>query len=205
MKKIKLLSILIFLSAFILSGFSQTTQGKIFVGGTSSFGLNAYSDKWKNDDDNGIDGKGFNATLNPIGGFFIIDNLVVGVNLQLGFNRYKEDNTDNIEKYSNTYFGPFGRYYFDLGKIKPYGHFGFGGGMRVYKYDPNGGSTSTYKYGVIYLQIGGGASFFINDNIALDLSLMYQRTRSKAKQNNDNNERDNTASFGLTGGVIALF
>jgi opacity protein-like surface antigen len=131
--------------------------------------------------------------------------LLVGLDLQLYIDRYKDDSSDDIYTYTQVVIGPFVRYYIGSGKIKPYGHFAIGGGSAIDKYDPDGGSTDTEKSGILAMQFGGGAAFFINDNVALDLGLLYQRYRTKPKEDNDVNYRDISQQFGLNVGVTALF
>ncbi|MDJ1473321.1 outer membrane beta-barrel protein [Xanthocytophaga flava] len=169
------------LSFFIISllsltdSLAQTQKGRFMVGtsaGEFKFG--------KNNTDLLLDVKG---------GYFLIDNLVVGVTPSFGYMSYNQS-----ESYPNSYskstqkgkqwgIGPFVRYYFSEHKLKPLVNASF----LYYKY-----SVKTTSEAYIYpgffqkgsheikseyklLQIGGGVSYFIDDRIAIEGLLNYGR------------------------------
>lgn len=140
MKKILLTFFVAFVVVFSTS--AQIEKGAILVGASSNAGFTSY------DEDAG-DFSMFNISLK--GGYFIMDNLVLGLNLGLV----------DIEDASETTFGVFGRYYFN-GKI--FGGLGYGST----KVD-NGSSDFTVSQ--IPLEVGYAA--FIGKAIAVEPSLNY--------------------------------
>lgn len=93
-----------------------------------------------------ISGQGkysYNLNLSPKAGFFLVDNLVVGAQL-LGYIRNTPLN-GNIN--SQILYGPFGRYYFHNLFLES--------GIGVNGKD-------------VYLGLGMGYAFFVNNNVAIE-------------------------------------
>ena len=147
----------IFLSvaAFVLisaGAFAQIEQGTILVGASSNLSFISQSF-------DGVDDKWNNFNLDVMGGYFVIENLAVGLNL--GF----DNTTFGDSKSTVTGFGLFGRYYVN-GKIF------IGAGFNSNKQkDDDGLSESEFSFTTIPLEVGYAA--FITDNIAIEPSLNY--------------------------------
>lgn len=131
--------------AVAVAASAQIQKGTILVGAKSdlSFSSTSYD---------GIDDKETQFDLSVGAGYFLIDNLALGLNL--GYSSYKFGDVDR----SVTSFGLFGRYYIQ-GKIFA------GAGFASIK--PEGGDSST----IIPLEVGYAA--FITDNIAIEPALNY--------------------------------
>ena len=124
---------------------AQIEQGTILAGASSAFGVNSYNPSGTGDNTTAVN-------LNLKGGYFVIENLAVGLNL--GYNHYSTGNA----KSSNSTFGIFGRYYF-MGKI-------FAGlGVNAVSSDPGDSSAE------IPIEVGYAA--FIGKNIAVEPSLNF--------------------------------
>lgn len=122
----------------VVSVHAQINKGAVLVGASSSLSFNSVSP------DNGDSYTVFD--LDVKGGYFIIDNLTLGLNL--GY--YK------LDDYSLTTFGVFGRYYF-MGKIF------VGTGFNIVT--PEGGDGQTT------IPFEAGYAAFLNDFIAVEPAL----------------------------------
>lgn len=160
------------------SSHAQTSKGQLMVGmssgvlgfGTNSLGGIRFTSAKFNDTD---DDKSFSFDLNPRIGYFFIENLAVGLNINT---LYQQEKSGEY-KYSGTLLsaGPYLRYYFPLGKILPFAEINsqFGFYNQVSKnpyYDDNKTTSDIIQYG------GGlGAAILFNDKVSLDLLLNYSR------------------------------
>ncbi len=152
MKKL-LLGMLLLVSAALSA---QTMSGNWMVGGDAGF--NSSTPKVEL---NGVSATGdavSTITIDPNIGYFIADNLAVGVNLS-----YKSVTKNG----SDLGVGPFVRYYFvNLGesaKLFAHARFDFG------SHSPDtGSSVSSTEWG-----IGVGLAWFLNKNVALEGKVEY--------------------------------
>jgi len=131
-------------------GFSQ---GDFFVEGT----IQLVSTK-----DNNSLYKKTQMAIRPVGGYFITDEIAVGVGFQYGKMREETANTI-VDKNSSFLFGVFGRYYFldNLGeRFQPFATLGvqFGSGKQ---------GLADSQYSRFVLNIGAGMHYFLSDNVAL--------------------------------------
>jgi hypothetical protein len=137
-KTIVTLVVMLFAAA---GAFAQIEKGTILVGASSN--LSFISEKPK-------DGDGVSTIdLNVKGGYFIIDNLALGLNI--GYNKFSEADD------ATTIFGLFGRYYIN-GKIF------VGAGF-------NSAKQGDLSITQIPLELGYAA--FITDNIAIEPAINY--------------------------------
>jgi outer membrane protein len=188
---------------FVFSVHGQTTRGTILIGGESNFDLSTMNSKWKSDDGSGTHGNIIRFGISPRIGFFIIDNLAVGVKLPIGF-QFQEDK--NNDKFSSTSLGisPFLKYYFGTSNIKPYLNGSIGFSNMTMKDDPDIGATNKTTVGVFSYELGGGFGVFLNDKVSLDIGIGYNYSSYKEKENNDNNYRDIYSGIGLGVGISIL-
>jgi hypothetical protein len=143
MKKIILTMSILML--FAAASYAQIQKGSVLVGASSNLGFSSIS--YDDGDDNF---KVFILDLKA--GYFVIDNLAVGLNF--GYSKYSFGDTDA----STTLFGLFGRYYVN-GKIF------VGAGYSSSKLEDSDASNS--------LPLEAGYEAFITDNIALEPSVSY--------------------------------
>jgi outer membrane protein len=203
MKPLKSICILV-VTFFVTTTFAQTSKGKFLLSGSSSFSITTTADKWKSDNGDGVNDRTTAVSLTPMAGFFVIKNLAVGLELQVGLSSTKKDEPADKTMVTTFTAAPFARYYFGAGKIKPYGHVSIGGGTRKYKSDPVTGATTTDKNGIMTFQVGGGIGIFLNDNVSLDLGLNYSYYSTKAKENNDPNYKNIDGTIGLYAGIVVI-
>lgn len=181
---------------------AQLTEGSWIVGLTSNFfgggnGITVFSPntvgfattsakvKTGSADIDGPNRTYFN--ISPNAGYFIMDNLVVGVGL--GFDLYKEEDEDDAE----TTFGisPFVRYYFDLDNIKPFAQ--VGGGIGTYSY----GSEDSMKESISHLGFGVGIALFVNEKVSVDIAAGYTTETYKPKDEDDLKFVFNSVGLGI--------
>lgn len=150
MKKFLLLPILL-LSFQLLH--AQTDKGDWMVGGMLGFNTAKNS---------------ATVSFDPQVGYFFLKNLVMGGQFNLD---YSEQGSIHITDFG---IGPFVRYYFGETKARPF----FAGDMDFITNRVKTNTTTINSQAFGYF-LGGGASFFINDNVAVDGVLGYRHTKYK--------------------------
>ncbi|HLO57691.1 MAG TPA: outer membrane beta-barrel protein [Bacteroidales bacterium] len=203
MKNLKNALIVLVLSFFVLSLNAQTEAGKILVGGSSSLSFSAMTEKYKSDDADGTWGKSTSFSLAPDAGYFVIDGLAVGLQLNMGLSSFKQDDSDYKSSSTMIVAAPFVKYYYGTGKVKPFATASIGFGSQVDK-DKNGETTTTDKTGIFGFGGGIGAAMFMNDNVALELGIGYTSMSTKAKEDNDNNRKDINAGVQFQVGITVV-
>ncbi len=157
--------------------FAQTEKGHIVLGGSSNLGFT--SGKQDNDADDATT----NFGLNVAGGYFIMDNLAVG--LLIGF---ESEKTGDVSA-SGFGIGPVVRYYLPM---KVFGQLSYQFGSQ--KTD-TGDFDFTYTTGD--LGIGVGYAAFVNDHVAIEPMIAYHMTSAKPEEG----DSVNGGSFGLNVGI----
>ena len=194
------ITILIFsVSCNILS--AQTSKGKFFIGAdfSSSQNLEFTITQSKSDSDSGDDpvkAKSFSFGMMPKVGYFIIDNLALGLDFTLssGFSK----NTDDEFKFSSILLaaGPLIRYYIPTKKVIPFAEayysMGFYNGNSEY-FD----GESSFKGAVQYYGLGLGISIPLGEKVSFDALAGYSNSVTKEKEDNENNDRLVRGNFGL--------
>lgn len=205
MKKVILSAMAVFALSFAnaqegepVFGFSK---GNIIVEG--NIGFNS-----KNDKNTDVKESSFN--FSPKAGYFISDDLAIGIELTLG--TAKEEVVGGAETKDNI-FGAraFARYYFlELGqRFKAYGEFGLG--FASYKSEQKaGGFSNEAKVSGFGAGLGLGMNYFITENFAINfglsdilsyVSVTPDGGKAISEFNGNINVFDNfftTAQFGLT-------
>jgi outer membrane protein len=202
--------------------FSQASKGQVLLGISSRYSLNPLevgislpdmmslgfsTVKFKSDDNNDdSESTKFNCfNLMPKAGYFVIDNLAVGIDLQLGIFTMKETYNSYTYKDRGTVFsaGPFLRYYFPVNKIMPYLEAGGSLGSATITSE-NENEEDKSKTNTNSFSAGAGISTPLGDKVALDLMLGYLSMTMKDKEDNDNNERTIIGTLGLKFGVVVF-
>lgn len=161
-----------FLVTLSFLGNAQTERGSILIGGSSN--LNSNFKGASQGDEIGVL---ISFNLAPSMGVFVVNNFVIGAELQLGFSAYGEEEYTSVG--TELAAVPFARYYFGSANIKPYIHTGIGGGVNQYEtvfddYDSYTDKTKTFVF-----EVGGGVSFFFTESVALDLGIGIGTTSYK--------------------------
>ncbi len=211
MKNIKVLSVVIIVLCSVHSLRAQTEKGKLFLGASTNLSIVKNNMKWETDEDDGDLGKTTSIELKPMFGHFVSQNLVVGVELPISYNK-SIDEDDMKSQTTIIAMEPFVRYYMGSAKIKPYVHAGVGIGRRAEKYDQEGyysyngvyksGSSVDSTYAIFLYEVGGGAALFFNKYISLDVSLGYVHTSYKENEGNGNNYRNIVSGLGFQAGFV---
>jgi hypothetical protein len=198
MRYIHLFGILLFLMAN--NAFAQLQKGNVFLAGSTNSSLTVGSSG------SSSNGGTFNfeytkITFSPIAGYFVIDNLPVGVFIDL-----KYENLYNQEKSRTIEYGAFARYYIlDANKFNPFleGRLGFGNSITKYKYYNSEVSGSIFSG-----RVGAGCTYLFNKHVGLDLLLAYDYKKTKKEQSseigNPNNFTNKTNDFTLNLGLVVL-
>jgi len=107
-------------------------------------------------------------TFQPMAGYFFAKGFAAGAEFKLSFSKF------GAEKSTALGAGPFARYYFNLNNssFKPLIHSSFM--METVTTKQNGVKNSNT---VSSLFIGGGAAYFINENVALEAIAGYNRSK----------------------------
>ena len=216
MKK-KLLFAVIFLTINVGLLIAQTNQGNVLVGvsstlslagtGSDLMNLGFSSVKYKSDAD-GYDepdaDKMTNINLLPKFGYFFIDNLALGlgVNIALSTNKDGEDN----DKYSQTLLSvePFMRYYIPTAKVFPFFELSGSFGSIKNKFESDDWGDEEYESSVMSIGGGVGIAAPLGDKVTFDVMAGYNSLTVKDKEDNDDNDRTVIGTFGLKLGFTIL-
>lgn len=166
MKKFFLLLTLLVSLTFSVN--AQTEKGKWLVSGSTNVGFNSVNTKYKADGFS-VDGEKVNTfNISPSVGYFIIDNLSVGLGLDYNNSSTKDENDEKLSSSTFTVL-PTATYFFTKNTtVKPY--LGAGAGYASYK--QKYGSVSQTNGGFAW-GVEGGLAYFINPKIGIDLGLGY--------------------------------
>ncbi|RYZ21702.1 MAG: hypothetical protein EOO16_11985 [Chitinophagaceae bacterium] len=201
MKKIALFS---FGMLSVAAANAQLNKGRIFLGGSIS------SNQTKNTTVNtpaDVVTKQQSTTIDPAVGFFIKDNLVVGVNV--GFTQSKKTNSvvgTTQTKESIIAPGIFARQYFPLGgNFYFYGHAGLqyqGGTEETYT---NTATLGKEKSNGVNLSVYPGVAYAIRRNFLLEVSLRNLFTAGFSSSKSEDNTgkvvaKSNNFNVGINGG-----
>lgn len=163
---------------FILMGIStsvlaQTEKGSILIGGSSSLNFTSLSGKVESGNYSGDGSKISSLELSPGAGYFIFNNLAVGVQFSLSSASEKEIGDKYTE--STTMLFPFARLYFGKSNIKPFVQAAYGPGWQKWQYNDN----DKERENLTGYELTGGLAFFLNRNISFDISLGYASATAK--------------------------
>ncbi len=191
MKKASFLTI----GLFVISiGFlnAQTNQGKLLLGLSSDiFSLGYTTVKTKSDAGGSEDAdKLFSVNLSPKVGYFVIDNLAIGLDFGVGLiaNNIGTDDSNTTAWISA---GPFVRYYVPTSKVLPFLELGGALGSQ--------GTNTTVKYG------GGiGLAMPLSERVMVDVLAGYHALYHKDREDNADNERAILGTLGLSIGFVVL-
>jgi hypothetical protein len=144
-------------------------------------------------------------TLNllPRFGYFVANNLALGINLCIASST---DKPGGGEKYTATAFGagPFLRYYISGSKVMPFFEvsslFGSITSKNVYLGNEYSNSSSMRSIGA-----GAGIALKVGDKVTFDLLAGYNSMSEKAKENNPNDNRTVQGTLGFKFGFVVLF
>ncbi len=182
MKKLLLSTITLFVTTIALS---QTEQGKISVGASSDLSFSFLNGKQEfRGQENDLDER-TSFAIAPTAGYFVIDNLQVGLVLALStekvegerqnFNNFGPQTNSFESKLSTFAVGPFVRYYFLENSIKPFVQASVAYVSTKNESDDEFSSFESKSNGIGF-GFDAGVAFFLNNFISLDLGVGYSRS-----------------------------
>jgi hypothetical protein len=124
-------------------------------------------------------------SLLPKGGYFIMDNLSVGLeSILAGSSR---QHADSEGKYTETTIaiGPVVRYYYPLEKIYPFAEIEAIFGSVIDKWPTSGSTEDVYRYSISMAGLSLGAAVPIGDKVTFDMTAGYTRIVWKEKEDNE--------------------
>lgn len=212
--------ILIILSVLLFSFgtvFGQLEKGKISVGISSALinirsesadlmSLGFTSSKYKSstgETSDPVREVAFN--LMPKAGYFIMDNLAVGLNIMV--NIYSDIDKSDDDKYSDNLLGigPWVRYYHPLEKCYPFVEVNLGVGTEKEKWE-YGSSTNDEKYGLMMFGGGVGAAMPLGDWVTFDFMAGYNSVILKEKdQGSVGSYKEIHGTIGIILGFVVYF
>ncbi len=188
MKKILLVWLI---SGISTVGFSQfIKQGSIIGGGSFQFSTEKFKDS---------DIKGSSFSLMPWAGFLVIDNLVVGADLQFSTSKTEFGAPSNgTDKDNSVLFGPLVRYYLDQG-LFVHGQYNFGSSKSTSEF---GNVTNTFESALSQSRIGLGYAARISDTVLFEPMIGYYSQTEKDKS--DDSKSTVSGLFIMGGFTIIL-
>ncbi len=219
MKKLNLLIVLMLTIGFGMLQ-AQTNKGTVLLGVSSTLSLagtgsdlmniGISSVKYKSDADGYVEpdpDKMTSFNFLPKAGYFIADNLVLGLDLNIAISSEK-DGEDN-DKFKRTMIsaGPFIRYYIPSTKVLPFIEINssFGSIKNKYEYYDNS-FWDDEEYKTSINSFGGGIGFAapLGERVTFDVLAGYNSIRIKSKDNNEDNDRSVVGTLGLKLGFTIL-
>ncbi|BFP41015.1 hypothetical protein FGF1_18600 [Flavobacteriaceae bacterium GF1] len=191
--------------------FAQIEKGRTLIAISSALGNNGgdtglsfASTKTKSDDFESDGTNGFNFNLSPRLGYFVTNDLVVGLELTYSFLRFENPGLQGFggsETKSNQYSGgPFIRYYFKGEKIRPIIEGGLSFGRTndtIEGGNPVDGGDLEFSSNLFSFGGGAGLAVSLGNHVSFDALLVYLNSQVKPADNNDNNLRSIVSSFSL--------
>ncbi|WP_276134049.1 acyloxyacyl hydrolase [Polluticoccus soli] len=157
MKRILLSALL----AASLPALAQTEKGRLMVG----VGLADISAGIQPGGGDGVDY--FSVNINPSAGYFVAKNLAVGTSIGLGWGKSGGSSIINYGVH------PFARYYFGEKKTRLFAQAGAG----IYAYRMSHTVPPNDNGSMFTFAAGPGVTHFLNQNVAIESSLMFRGTK----------------------------
>lgn len=198
-------------------------QGKWMLAGTMPFGGSSedrehlagvngagifFGSNWTSNGQTSDKDKFTSWAFVPMAGYFVIDNLGVGLSLNLRGQTNKEAGSDDKSKFSTIAIGPWVRYYLAQYPLLNDNVFVFGdvrANFGVWKQTYTSGSSSqSYKEGLTQFAIGPGLVFVPADCFSIDFMIQYNNIIWSDKDS-DEVYKWHTSSFGFAFGLTFFF
>lgn len=191
MKKL-LLSVFVLTMVVTISN-AQTEQGSMIVGGDVS--LDFQKEKQSLGGTSTDMGKSTIVNLNPLFGYFFMDGLAAGLEVNFSNSTFKPEQIDGKGTSNTIAVGPFVKYYHESGV---FGMANVSFGSAKYKNTFNG-TTNETTYSNFWWRVGAGYAVFLNESISLEPMLSYQSYTNKVKDS-DPESKDITSGLQISAG-----
>ena len=178
-KKLGLLTLLSLLTAGSL--LSQVlNKGNFVIGSTVGFSTASSNvNQTMNGVEQDVDGpSSLQISVAPNVGYFLIDNLTLGIGMDYTFSRLEENNQDRTDD-SDFLFGPFVRYYYPVEEGMAFFFlldFGFGNSSDEQLINDSKQKVSSNIFAVGF---GPGFTIYSSKNIGIESILKYNFARSE--------------------------
>ena len=219
MKKILAVFVVCTLNYSISMG--QPTKGQVLLGVSSNFSipgigseitssgsnlmtighttLKSKSDSYDDSDPSKIT----SLNLLPKVGYFVIDNLAIGLDINLATTTSKSGGSDTKYTTSLLSAGPFVRYYIPSESVLPFLEAGGSFGTVTSKSDYNG-NESKNKSSANTFWGGAGLAFPVGERVTIDLMAGYNSLTLKDKEDNPDNSRYVIGTLGIKLGAVVF-
>jgi opacity protein-like surface antigen len=197
-KNLKISFVLFILTGLATVTAAQTEKGSFLLSGSGSLDFAWLSLKLENDNTSEDAGKMSNLEFTPGAGYFIADNLAVGLEFSLSSASQKEDGDKYTE--TTTMLLPFARLYFGKSNVKPFVQAGVGPGWEKWGYKNDKETENLVGY-----EFDGGLAVFISPNISLDFILGYAGATAKIKDYQNVEWKTTASGFGGSIGFSIIF
>lgn len=159
---------------FSISISAQTEKGKWLLGGNSSVSYTSTKTTFEFDGEEAGDQDSSIFTINPEVGYFVMDNLSVG--LGVGFSSTKVGES----KASTAIVTPNATYFFEAGdNLKPF--VSLGAGLA----STSAGDDDSQKSSGLAIRGLGGLAYFVSESVSVNFLVQYLNTNQKNKSDSD--------------------
>lgn len=189
MKRFLLVS---FLVMFVFGAYAQVEKGKFLLGGATGFSFSSQTNSYQYESSLlNEEHKEQTIELTPRIGYFVIDNLAVGLQGEIASQKTKSGSDDWGDPTNTTGLSLFGRYYLGGSAVKGFGQANLGFAAHSF------GEEDWQKYsGLTY---GGrlGVAYFLNPKLSLDLSVGYNAGKFSSKEDFNPEIENSQVDFGI--------
>lgn len=166
-------------------------KGSMFLSGTASFGTT---------DMKSMDAKETSFVVAPKFGYFVSDNIAIGLGLGFGNSKIEANNSDEKVENKTTSFGAFGRYYVKTSKFAPFAELNVNYATTSTEYAKFMGQLIPFGDGTdintLSVNVAPGFNYFFSDNFAIETSVGILGY-SSSKADVDGAEADSGFNIGL--------
>lgn len=163
-------------------------KGSMFLSGTVNYSSQKTDDLKVNE-----------FTVAPKFGYFVSENIALGLGLGLANGKVNSDG-DTVAENKTTSFGAFGRYYIKTAKFAPFAELNVNYATTSTEYTEFMGELTPFGDGTdintLSVNVAPGFNYFISNNFALEASVGILGY-SSAKPDVDNAESTNKFNIGL--------
>lgn len=185
MNRLFLTSLILIITVLNLN--AQTEKGKYLLGGSDILEFVNLSSLADYTDSPDFKTQNIELSISPIFGYFIIDNLSIGVIPRF---RFQKDNSGSSHlSMRDISVSAYSRYYFGTKKLKPFVHLGFGyiNRHKRNEFDFDDRSPFIWNGNALIYEAGIGLGYFITDYLSLDLFTLFSSSNTNMLFDGDSN------------------
>jgi outer membrane protein len=203
MKNLTKLLMVVAVFTMTTGSFAQTKKGNFVLSGGTGLQFTSSNVKYVYDGETQEKETISSFSFVPTFAYFVMDDLAIGLTSTITSTTYKSEDGDK-DKSNITMILPTAIYYFPLeGKIRPIAQIGVGLSSQSNKYIPKSGSDEKTSASGLAINFGGGVSYFVKENISINLGLSY--TLVNLTDGDDNKGKMKQGNFGSNIGLAIYF